>query len=123
EAQADLARIGNRLSATYQTDIPDFPGFTPNVVRILDAVAGRNTQSALWVLLGAVGLVLLVACANVANLLLARGATRQQEFAIGGARGAGRARLVRQLLVESSVLAMGGGALGIGLAVIGTRAL
>ena len=123
DAQADLARIGNRLSATYQTDIPDFPGFTPNVVRILDAVAGRNTQSALWVLLGAVGLVLLVACANVANLLLARGATRQQEFAIRRAIGAARSRIVRQLVVESMLLATVGGVGGVLLAVVGTRAL
>ena len=123
EAQADLARIGKRLSVTYQTDQPDFPGFAPNVVPILDHVAGRNTQSALWVLLGAVMLVLLVACANVANLLLARGATRQQEFAIRRAIGAARSRLVRQLVVESMLLAIVGGAGGVLLAVVGTRAL
>ena len=123
DAQADLARIGKRLSATYQSDIPDFPGFAPNVVPILDHVAGTNMQSALWLLLGAVGLVLLVACANVANLLLARGATRQQEFAIRRALGAARSRLVRQLVVESMLLATVGGVLGVVLAAFGTRAL
>ncbi len=123
DAQADLARIGKRLSDTYRSDLADFPGFAPNVVPILDNVAGRRTQSALWVLLGAVGLVLLVACANVANLLLARGTARQQEFAIRRALGAARSRLIRQLVVESMLLATVGGAGGVLLAVFGTRAL
>jgi putative ABC transport system permease protein len=123
DARADLGRVGERLSVAYKSNVPDFPGFTPNVVPIFDHVAGKNTQSALWVLLGAVGFVLLVACANVANLLLARGATRQQEFAIRRALGAARSRLVRQLLVESLLLASIGGVLGIALAMFGTRAL
>ncbi|HTE44034.1 MAG TPA: ABC transporter permease [Gemmatimonadaceae bacterium] len=122
-ARSDLARIGAHLSATYQSDVADFPGFVPNVVPMLDHVAGKDLQSALWTLLGAVGFVLLVACANVANLLLARGAARQHEFAIRRALGAGRLRIARQLVAESMVLAVAGGAGGILLAVLGTRAL
>jgi predicted permease len=123
DARADLARVGRRLAATYVSNVPDFPGFATNVVPVLDFVTGTTLQSALWILLGAVGLVLLVGCANVANLLLARGAVRQHEFAIRRAIGAGRARLVRQLVVESLFLASLGGALGFALAVWGTRAL
>jgi len=123
DAQADLARISKRLSVAYPSARADFPGFTPNVVPILDNVAGRTTQSALWVLLGAVILVLLVACANVANLLLARGVSRQQEFAIRRALGAARSRLIRQLVVETMLLASVGGLGGVLLAVLGTRAL
>jgi putative ABC transport system permease protein len=122
-ARADLARVGQRLSQLYRSDIPDFPGFETNVVPMLDSVAGKNLQSALWLLLGSVFLVLLVACANVANLLLARGAGRQHEFALRGALGAGRARLARQLVVESLVLASLGGAIGIMVAALGTRLL
>jgi putative ABC transport system permease protein len=123
DARADLARIGQRLSTIYRSDVPDFPGFTASVVPILDFVTGKNTQSALWMLLGAVGLVLIVACANVANLLLARGAARHQEFVIRRALGAARSRLVRQLMVESMLLATIGGAFGLVLAVIATRML
>jgi putative ABC transport system permease protein len=123
DARADMTRIGNRLAETYPTTEPDFPGFGTTVLPVLDSVAGSGLQSALWVLLGAVGLVLLVACANVANLLLARGATRRQEFAIRCALGASRGRLIRQLVAESMVLAAVGGTIGVLVASWGTRVL
>src|SRR5262245_35672807 len=122
-AREDLARIGKQLTATYPSTVPDFPGFGTTVLPMIDFVAGRNLQSALWVLLGAVGLVLLVACANVANLLLARGATRHHEFAVRCALGAGRGRLIRQLVAESTVLAVAGGLIGVLVAVWGTRTI
>ena len=92
--RADLGRIGDRLTGLYPSTVPDFPGFGTTMMPVLDVVAGRNVQSALWLLLGAVGLVLLAACANVANLMLARGDARQREFAVRRALGAGRGRLI-----------------------------
>jgi predicted permease len=121
DARADLSRIGNRLRAEYPTSVEDFPGFATTVSSALDSVAGSSLQATLWLLLGAVGVVLLVACLNVANLLLARGAARQQEFAVRRALGAGRARLIRQLTAESIFLALCGGVLGVAIASWGTR--
>ena len=121
DAKADLGRIGSHLASVYHSDVPDFPGFATTVMPILDHVTGQNVQRALWLLFASVGLVLLVACANVANLLLARGSTRHQELAVRRALGASRGRLVRQMLAESMALATGGGVLGLGVAMAVTR--
>ncbi len=123
QAQAEMSAIGRRQAQTYSTTDPDFPGFAVNVVPLLDQITGKKLQLALWVLLGAVVFVLLIACVNVANLTLARGAAREREFAVRAALGASRARLLRQLLTESVALAMCGGLLGLALAAAGVRAL
>jgi putative ABC transport system permease protein len=119
QARTELRTIDERLRASFPGD---YEGWSSRVVSLHDSIVG-SVSRALYMLLGAVGFVLLIACANVANLLLARGSTRLREMAVRTAVGASRRRLLRQLLTESALLAAIGGGAGLALSWWGVRAL
>lgn len=119
QARADMSRVAENLAAAYpEAD----KGSGVTLVPLKTDVVG-DARGILLVLFGAVSFVLLIACANVANLLLARSTGRTREFAIRSALGAGPVRLVRQLLTESVLLGIAGGSIGLALAKLGTKVI
>ncbi|MBV8858086.1 MAG: ABC transporter permease [Acidobacteria bacterium] len=121
-AQAELNLAARNLAQQFPENYPQSRAFSFSVRPLLEQVVG-DVRPALLILLGAVAFVLLIACANVANLLLARAAVREKEMAVRTAIGAGRWRIVRQLLTESVALSFVGGALGLLVAFWGLDAL
>src|SRR5262249_11461984 len=119
QARTELAAISARLERAY----PDESfGWAADPISLRDDLTG-DLRKPLLVFLGAVGIVMLIACANVANLMIARGATRQRELAVRVALGAGRARIAGQVLAECALLAIAGGTAGTLLALGGVRRL
>jgi putative ABC transport system permease protein len=119
QAGKEMSALAARLAAQYPVTNKDWGAGVQQV----QASQVKSVRPALLILLGAVGFVLLIACSNAANMLLARATVRRREIAIRTALGAGRLRVVRQLLTESVILAIVGGALGLGIAYAGMRAL
>jgi putative ABC transport system permease protein len=120
EAEAQLNVIGARRAAQFPNDYP--PQYRFQVIKVVDWVV-RDFRGVLYTLFGAVSLLLVIACCNVANMLLARATTREREMSVRVALGASRGRIVRQLLVESGLLAIGGLVTGCALAYGGIQAL
>jgi len=119
QARAEMIAIGRQLAE----EDPGFnSGWSVNTLSLKEEVVG-DSRALMLLLLGAVGLLLLIACANVANLLLARGTGRQQEMAVRTSLGADRGSLVRQMLVEAGILATAGATLGLAMAHYGSRAI
>ena len=121
EASADLTVIAKRLATLYPKDYPKH--FDATVEQFGHAVVPQRFRNSLYLFLVAVALLVLIGCGNVANLLLSRATTRYKEFAVRTALGASRIRLIRQLLAESLLLALGGAALGTLFAWAGVRVL
>ena len=115
QANADVSTIAARLKAAYPKSYPDNVGFTSSAAPLQEELT-REARPTLLLLLAAAAFVLLIVCANVANLTLARMAKRERELAVRSALGAGRSRILRQLLTESFLLAIVGGFLGLMLA-------
>ena len=118
QAAADLDVIAHRAAKVYPTSYPK--QFNVIVVSWVDSIVG-NFKTTLYTMAAAVGLLLLIGCFNVAIMLLAKAAARSREMAVRASLGAGRARLIRQLLIESALLAAGGAALGVFFAWIGIK--
>src|SRR5262249_25953971 len=112
--------ITARLRHDFPEVYPPNGGLTFGIVPLLEQVVG-NVRRTLYLLLGAVAFVLLIACVNLANLQLSRAMARQKEIAVCAALGASRARIIRQLLTESAVLAFAGGVLGMAIAFLALR--
>ena len=122
DLRAELAVSSARLRAAFPATYPADAGFAMTAVPLLAEMVG-GVRLTVWMLFGAVVLILLMACANVGNLMLARGTARERELAVRAALGAGRAQLVRKMLVESLFLAILGGALGVAMAIWGVDLL